>query len=92
MTKITKEDDPEPFINSFKRMEIAAGWPRGQWAVILTPYLNGAAQAAVDTLPLGEAKDYALVRRTIMSTLNITEETYRMRMREAIYSQEKGPQ
>lgn len=58
---------------------------------MLTPYLTGAAQTEVDTLPVVKARDYELVRRTIMSTLNIMEETYRMRMRAAIYSQEKGP-
>lgn len=91
MTKMTKDDDPEAFINSFERMAITAIWPRSQWAAILTPYLSGTAQTVVDILPVMEAKDYEIVRKTILSTLNIIKETYRMRTREAVFSPKQGP-
>lgn len=71
MTKMTKDDDPEEFINSSERMAITAAWPKNQWAAILTLYLSGAAQTAVDTLPVMEAQDYKVLRHTIMSTLNM---------------------
>lgn len=44
---------------------------------------------AVDTLPITEACNYEKVKGMILSTLNISEGTYRVRMRDTRYDQEK---
>lgn len=90
MTKLTSEDDPEAYLNAFERMATMAGWPQYQWAKILTPYLTGPIQLAIDTLPVTEARDYQKVKKMILNTLNVSEETYRMWMRDTFYDLEKG--
>lgn len=41
-------------------------------------------------MPAEEARDYEKVKQIIMSTLNISEEIYRARLRAATYSKDKG--
>lgn len=57
--KMTAEDDPETFLNSFVWSAQAAGWPEDKWVAILIPCLKGPAQQAVDTLFLEEVMDNA---------------------------------
>lgn len=90
LTKMTAEDDPEAYLNAFERMATMAGWPKAQWATMLAPYLSGPVQMAVDTLPVGEVLDYDNMRWMILTTLNITEHSYRARMRGMRYEKEKG--
>ncbi|XP_042300198.1 zinc finger and SCAN domain-containing protein 9-like, partial [Sceloporus undulatus] len=82
LMKMGPQDDVEAFLNTFERVASAAQWPREQWALILTPCLTGPAQEAVDTMSVEDAKDYQKVKETILQTLNISEETYRRRLRE----------
>ncbi|XP_042329940.1 uncharacterized protein LOC121934032 [Sceloporus undulatus] len=82
LTKMGPQDDAEAFINTFERIATAAKWPRDQWALLLAPCLTGPAQEAVDTLPPTDAKDYDRVKEVILHTLNISEDTYRRRLRE----------
>ncbi|XP_042299936.1 uncharacterized protein LOC121917889, partial [Sceloporus undulatus] len=82
LMKMGPQDDVEAFLNTFERVAEAAQWPREQWALILTPCLTGPAQEAVDTLAAEDAKDYGKVKATILQTLNISEDTYRLRLRE----------
>ncbi|XP_042300045.1 uncharacterized protein LOC121917995, partial [Sceloporus undulatus] len=82
LMKMGPQDDVEAFLNTFERVAAAAQWPREQWALILTPCLTGPAQEAVDTLSPEDAQDYAKVKATILQTLNISEDTYRLRLRE----------
>lgn len=90
MTKMTPEDDSEAYLNSFERMATMAGWPKFQWATILSPYLTGPVQMAVDTLPIMDAKDYEKVKGVILSTLNVSENTYRARMWAIRYEKNRG--
>ncbi|XP_042300689.1 uncharacterized protein LOC121918765 [Sceloporus undulatus] len=82
LMKMGPQDDVEAFLNTFERVATAAQWPQEQWALILTPCLTGSAQEAVDTMSSEEAKDYQKVKETILQTLNISEETYRLRLRD----------
>lgn len=90
LNKMTAEDDPEAYLNAFERMATMAGWPQYQWTTILVPNLTGPLQIAVDTMPLTEVRDYAKVKKMILSTLNVSEETHRTRMRETKYEWDKG--
>lgn len=74
MTKMTAEDDPEAYLQAFKEWQ---SW-RYQWTTILAPYLTGPIPMAMNTLPVTEARDYKRVKGMILSTLNISEETYWM--------------
>ncbi|XP_042300278.1 zinc finger protein 24-like [Sceloporus undulatus] len=82
LMKMGPQDDVEAFLNTFERVAMAAQWPQEEWALILTPCLTGPAQEAVDTMALEDAWDYDKVKATILQTLNISEETYRMRLRD----------
>uniref|UniRef100_A0ABM5FW80 CCHC-type domain-containing protein n=1 Tax=Pogona vitticeps TaxID=103695 RepID=A0ABM5FW80_9SAUR len=80
--KMTATDDPEAYLHTFERVATAAGWPRDQWTLVLIPCLTGLLQEVVDTLGVQEATRYDAVKNAILSTLNLTEETYRKRLRE----------
>ncbi|XP_078246113.1 uncharacterized protein LOC140706737 isoform X2 [Pogona vitticeps] len=82
MQKMTSSDDPEAYLHTFERVAVAAGWPREQWTLILIPCLTGLLQEVVDTLSTQEASQYESVKRAILRTLNLTEETYRKRLRD----------
>uniref|UniRef100_A0ABM5FT88 CCHC-type domain-containing protein n=1 Tax=Pogona vitticeps TaxID=103695 RepID=A0ABM5FT88_9SAUR len=82
MQKMTNTDDPEAYLHTFERVALAAGWPRDQWTLVLIPCLTGLLQEVVDTLSVQEATQYETVKNAILSTLNLTEETYRKRLRE----------
>uniref|UniRef100_A0ABM5FAW1 CCHC-type domain-containing protein n=1 Tax=Pogona vitticeps TaxID=103695 RepID=A0ABM5FAW1_9SAUR len=82
MQKMTNTDDPEAYLHTFERVATAAGWPRDQWTLVLIPCLTGLLQEVVDTLGVQEATRYDAVKNAILSTLNLTEETYRKRLRE----------
>lgn len=73
---MSKEDDPEAFINAFERMAVAAGWLEAQWSAILIPFLIGPAQLAMDTLPLQDLCDYKKVRAAVLQRLNLNPEAY----------------
>lgn len=88
--KMTNEDDPEAYLNAFERMATMAGWPQYQWTTLLIPNLTGPLQLAIDTLPVTEMRNYAKVKRMILNTLRVSEETYRMRMRHTYCNKEKG--
>lgn len=72
---MTKDDDPEAFLNAFERMATVARWPETQWAVMLIPCLIGPAEQAMDTLPTPDLGDYK--KDAILQTLNLTPEAYR---------------
>lgn len=78
------------YLHAFERMATMAGWPQYQWETILALYLTGPIQMDVDTLPLTEARDYERVKEMILSMLNISEDTYRTRMRVTRDDKEKG--
>lgn len=61
-----KDDDPEAFINAFKRTTIGTECPSLQWSTILIPCLIGPSQQAVDTLPLQDLYDYKKVRSAVL--------------------------
>ncbi|XP_078232779.1 uncharacterized protein LOC140707593 [Pogona vitticeps] len=82
MQKMTSSDDPEAYLHTFERVALAAGWPKDQWTLVLIPCLTGLLQEVVDTLSTQEATQYEVVKEAILRTLNLTEETYRKRLRE----------
>lgn len=80
--KMTTEDDPETFLNSFECSAWAAGWPeKNQWAAILIQCLVSSAQQAVDTLAPEEVTNYGQVHDAIFQTLNLSPEAYRQHLR-----------
>lgn len=59
------DNDPEVFLNSFKRMVTTVGMLKDQWAAVLIPCLVDLAQQAVDTVSAGES-DYWKVHVAIL--------------------------
>uniref|UniRef100_A0ABM5GJW1 CCHC-type domain-containing protein n=1 Tax=Pogona vitticeps TaxID=103695 RepID=A0ABM5GJW1_9SAUR len=82
MQKMSNSDDPEAYLHTFERVAVAAGWPKEQWTLILIPCLTGLLQEVVDTLSAQEAAQYEMIKKAILCTLNLTEETYRKRLKE----------
>ena len=81
-SKMEPANDPEAYLHTFERVAVAAGWPKEQWTLILTPCLTGILQEMVDTLSPEEATCYKTVKMAILHTLNLTEEAYRKRFRQ----------
>lgn len=55
--KMTSNNDPELFLNSFEQSALAAGWPEDQWVSILILCLVESAQQVIETLALEELTD-----------------------------------
>ena len=72
LTKQTAEDDVEAYLEVFERVAISEGWPAGQWASILAPFLTGEAQRAYQDLDATQAADFPTVKRAILAHHGLT--------------------
>nr|XP_033811906.1 uncharacterized protein LOC117365533 [Geotrypetes seraphini] len=81
LSKITPQDAPDDFLNSFERVAAAAGWPPEQWAVRLLPCLAGETLAAFQTIAADQASSYPAVKAHILDFLGYTREYYRQTFR-----------
>ncbi|KYO48818.1 hypothetical protein Y1Q_0004175 [Alligator mississippiensis] len=55
LPKMTKDDDPEAYIEAFERHALMTGLPQDYWASQLGALVVGAAQAAYRAIPREEA-------------------------------------
>ncbi|KYO27978.1 hypothetical protein Y1Q_0014176 [Alligator mississippiensis] len=87
MPKITKDDDPEAYIEAFKWHALMTGLDKRYWASQLGALVVGKAQAAYRALSRDDALDYEHVKEAILYRLEINPEHYRRQFRA-----KKGPE
>ncbi|KYO39815.1 hypothetical protein Y1Q_0006693 [Alligator mississippiensis] len=66
MPKMTKDDDPEAYIEAFEHHALMTGLPQEHWASQLGALVVGVAQAAYRAIPREEAQDYERVKQAIL--------------------------
>ncbi|KYO46147.1 hypothetical protein Y1Q_0021705 [Alligator mississippiensis] len=81
MPKMTKEDDPEAYIEAFEWHALVVGLDKRYWASQLGALVVGKAQAAYRALSREDALDYESVKEAILYRLEINPEYYRHRFR-----------
>ncbi|KYO27759.1 hypothetical protein Y1Q_0005304 [Alligator mississippiensis] len=81
MPRMTREDDPEAYIEAFERTVIQTGLDRGQWGHHLEALVIDQAQAAYRALSRDEARDYEAVKAAILYRLEISPESHRQGFR-----------
>ncbi|KYO40879.1 hypothetical protein Y1Q_0004204 [Alligator mississippiensis] len=74
MPRMTKDHDPEAYIEAFEQKAIQTGLDRSQWGHQLGVLVIDKAQAAYRTLSREEAQDYEAVKATILYRLQISPE------------------
>uniref|UniRef100_A0A7M4FVI7 SCAN box domain-containing protein n=1 Tax=Crocodylus porosus TaxID=8502 RepID=A0A7M4FVI7_CROPO len=88
---MTREDDPEAFLEIFERAALAAGLEKAKWAGQLGTLLIGQAQAAYRAISRTDAMDYDKVKGEILLRLDITPERRRQAFREREASEVRSP-
>ncbi|KYO27760.1 hypothetical protein Y1Q_0005305 [Alligator mississippiensis] len=78
---MTKDDDPEAYIEAFEQTAIQTGLDRSQWGHQLGVLVIDEAQAAYRALSREEAQDYEAVKAAILYWLEISPKTYRQAFR-----------
>ena len=81
VSKLTEADDIEAYLTTFERLMEAFSVPKERWVFKLAPQLTGKAQQAYAALDLDKTADYDQVKSAILKRYNVTEETYRTRLR-----------
>ncbi|XP_058855297.1 uncharacterized protein LOC131701473 [Acipenser ruthenus] len=72
LNKMTNGDDIEAYLLAFERTAIREGWPRVQWAGILSTFLIGDAQKAYFDLATEKANNYDVLKAEILARARIT--------------------
>lgn len=78
MLQMTKDDDPEAYIESFKQTALQMGSDRTQWAHQLGALVVDKAQAVYRSLLREDACNYEMVKAAILYYLEKTPENYRL--------------
>ena len=81
VSKLTEADDIEAYLTTFERLMGAFTVPKERWVFKLAPQLTGKAQQAYAALDMAMTTDYDQVKAAILKRYNVTEETYRTRLR-----------
>lgn len=72
LTKMTREDDVETYLDLFEKTAQRERWPRADWANLLLPLLTGEAQKACRDLTVHEATSYEVVKRSILAQYGLS--------------------
>ncbi|KYO45952.1 hypothetical protein Y1Q_0021560 [Alligator mississippiensis] len=89
---MTKDDDPEAYIEAFEWTAIQTGLDRSQWDHQLGALVIDEAQAAYRALSREEAQDYEAVKAAILYRLEISPESHRQAFRACKLRESKQPQ
>ena len=81
LQKFSEKDDMESYLDMFEHVAAQQEWPKETWATQLAGLLLGDALNSYSSLAPASAKDYNLVKATILKRYNISAETYRQRFR-----------
>ncbi|KYO19163.1 hypothetical protein Y1Q_0006519 [Alligator mississippiensis] len=76
MPKMTRDDDPEAYIEAFEWHALMTGLDKGYWVSQLVVLVVGKAQAAYCALSRDDARDYENVKAAILYRLEINPECY----------------
>ncbi|KYO28762.1 hypothetical protein Y1Q_0004423 [Alligator mississippiensis] len=87
MPKMSKDDDPEAYIEAFEQHALMTGLDKRYWASQLGALVVGKAQAAYWALSRADALDYEHMKEAILYRLEINSEHYRHQFRA-----KKGPE
>uniref|UniRef100_A0A7M4EAT5 SCAN box domain-containing protein n=1 Tax=Crocodylus porosus TaxID=8502 RepID=A0A7M4EAT5_CROPO len=91
MPKMSGEDDPEAFLETFERAALATGLERAKWAGHLGMLLVGQAQAAYRTMSRGDMLDFNKVKAEILRQLDIMPERHRQIFRGEKLDEARAP-
>ncbi len=81
LMRLGPHDDPEAFVDLFKKTAEACGCARTQWPVRLIPLLTGEAQVAAQQLPVANLLAYEDLKRAILQRVGRIPEQHRQRFR-----------
>jgi len=81
LTKLTKGDDIEAFLMTFKRAVEAHGVEKDKRAAILAPQLTGKARLVYAAMTDKDARNYDRMKAAIFQRYDINEKTYWYRFR-----------
>ncbi|KYO29049.1 hypothetical protein Y1Q_0009858 [Alligator mississippiensis] len=90
--KMTADDDPKPFLESFKWAVKAADPDKSKWAAKVGVFLVGPVQAAYRALSRLAAQDYDQVKEQILYHLDITPEHYLQMLHAWKKKEDRAPQ
>ncbi|KYO47688.1 hypothetical protein Y1Q_0019775 [Alligator mississippiensis] len=76
MPRMTKDDDPEAYIEAFEWTATQMGLDQSQWGQQLGALVIDEAQAAYRALSREEAQDYEAIKAAILYRLEISPESY----------------
>ena len=72
--------DMGAYFDTFELTACAGEWPREQWYVYLRSSLSGQGLSVVASLPAADQSDYSIVKKTLLSTYQISTDTYRKKV------------
>ncbi|KYO19952.1 hypothetical protein Y1Q_0021887 [Alligator mississippiensis] len=88
---MTKDDDPEAYIEAFELMSIQTGLDRSQWGHQLGVLVIDEAQAAYRALSRENAQDYEAVKAAVLYRLEISPESHQQAFRARKPRESKRP-
>ena len=74
------------FLEVFEATAGAAGWAHNHWPIYLQKTLSGQRLLAISSLSAIEQNDYITVKATLLATYCVSEETYRKKVFDTIFS------
>ncbi len=77
LTKMGPRDDPEAFIDLFKRTAETCAWPQVNWPMRIIPLLSGEAQMAAQQLPVQNLVVYNDLKLAILQRVGLNPEQHR---------------
>ena len=79
-------DDMGAFLEVFEATADAAGWAHNHWPIYLRNTLSGQGLLAISSLSAIERNDYITVKATLLATYHVSEESYRKKVFDVIFS------